>query len=132
MYCNSYLLITISCLVTYVSSIVMGSMDDPDCLKKHSLTTLPDDCERHDNNTASVINEDFCKASLEEIKCWDEKTLDRCEAEAPPSSLVQLYYSADLQAYVAQGEGCRELKIRVQAYMEEVNQDLKVEKAAHI
>ncbi|KAI1711687.1 hypothetical protein DdX_10151 [Ditylenchus destructor] len=100
MYCSSFFLITIAYLVAYVSSILMGSLDDPDCLKKHSLTTLPDDCERHDNNTANVINENFC--------------------------------NADLQAYVAQGEGCRELKIRVQAYMDEVNQDLKVENAAHI
>ncbi|KAI1711688.1 hypothetical protein DdX_10152 [Ditylenchus destructor] len=125
MACASLAVVTFYCLTIFASSIVLGAIDDPDCLKSHSLVNLPDDCIRTD---ATVINEDYCSASLDEIKCWDGKTMNSCETEVPSSLLVENYYSADLQAYESQGAACKELKTRIIAYMDEASQDLQADK----
>ncbi|KAI1692233.1 hypothetical protein Ddc_23731 [Ditylenchus destructor] len=115
------LFILISLIYAAPVEITTSNME---CLKANNLTSIPDSCWKWNNltfdeNSTFEFTEEVCGIFNDELKCWNDTSLEVCHIPVPSSNALEVFFFADL-LNEPKGDSCVEIQHRLQAYLIEI------------
>ncbi|KAI1699864.1 hypothetical protein DdX_17065 [Ditylenchus destructor] len=103
-----------------------------ECLKANNLTSIPINCWKwgsnltFDENSTFEFTEEVCGIFIDELKCWNDTSLELCHVPVPSSNALEVYLFADI-LNEPKGDSCVELQHRLQAYLIEIARSISKE-----